>query len=381
MKDKVVAKGCSDEVLAKEILSSTLDALNDAIHLVDSDLKILYWNKAFERWAEELKLTTDVVGKTVFEVFPFLGEEVEKEYAEVFRSGRLVIRENTFYCQGQRYVTETRKIPVFQDERVQQGVTVVRDITARTEAQDEILRLNRDLEQEVAQRTHQLQLANAELEAFASTVSHDLRSPLTTLKGFCQAFEALYGRSLDDKALGFLRRMFQAVDRMEALISDLLSLSRVNQTDLIVEEVDFSSLAKEVFSSLLPVERQGQVEFRVFDDMMHVRGDVRLLRLLLENLMTNALKFTSKVDCPVIELGSISGTENKPVFYLRDNGVGFSIKDAKKLFVPFERLHESKEYPGTGIGLATVRRIVERHGGRLWADGDVDEGATFYFTL
>ena len=381
MKDKVVAKGCSDEVLAKEILSSTLDALNDAIHLVDSDLKILYWNKAFERWAEELKLTTDVVGKTVFEVFPFLGEEVEKEYAEVFRSGRLVIRENTFYCQGQRYVTETRKIPVFQDERVQQVVTVVRDITARTEAQDEILRLNRDLEQEVAQRTHQLQLANAELEAFASTVSHDLRSPLTTLKGFCQAFEALYGRSLDDKALGFLRRMFQAVDRMEALISDLLSLSRVNQTDLIVEEVDFSSLAKEVFSSLLPVERQGQVEFRVFDDMMHVRGDVRLLRLLLENLMTNALKFTSKVDCPVIELGSISGTENKPVFYLRDNGVGFSIKDAKKLFVPFERLHESKEYPGTGIGLATVRRIVERHGGRLWADGDVDEGATFYFTL
>ncbi len=365
---------------SEERYRSTIDAMQDAIHLVDKELKVIYWNRAFRRWAGEFNLATEAEGKTIFELFPFLPEEVREEYERVFNNEKVVITEEAHEVGGQRVTTETRKIPVYEKGEVSRVATVIRDITGRTEAQEEIMRLNRDLEKLITERTHQLEIANAELEAFASSVSHDLRSPLTTLKGFCQAFDAIYANKLDDKAKSFLGRMDQAIDKMDALISDLLALSRVNQTELDVKEVNISTLARDVIAELWAADPNRTIDVDIAKNIS-VKGDERMLKVLLENLLGNAWKFTAKSNNAQIEMGTIAGTDETPILFIRDNGAGFSMSDVKKLFVPFERLHHKKDFPGTGVGLATVRRIIERHGGRIWAEGGVGEGATFYFTF
>jgi signal transduction histidine kinase len=251
--------------------------------------------------------------------------------------------------------------------------------TAIERARDELHQLNEELEQRVLDRTAQLEIANKELEAFSYSVSHDRRAPLRALDGFSRILLADYGTKLDDAGRDSLDRVRRAAQHMAMLIDDLLKLARVTRTEPNREPVNLSALAREVFETLRAQDPARQVAF-VVAPMAETRGDSRLLRIALENLLGNAWKFTGGRADPRIELGTKNESDGL-VYFVRDNGAGFDMAYAGKLFAPFQRLHTLEEFPGTGIGLATVQRIVHKHGGRIWAESAIGEGAAFYFTL
>lgn len=247
------------------------------------------------------------------------------------------------------------------------------------------LEAERDLlAQRVRERTAQLEAANKELEAFAYSVSHDLRAPLRSLDGFSTALLSRYHDQLDEQGRHYLERIQAASQRMGELIQDLLDLSRVSRREMSRQTVDLSALAREIAAELQAQAPQRQAEFRIANGLT-AEGDPSLLRVALENLLGNAWKFTVQREQAVIEFGKMEVEGEPPfsplIFFVRDNGVGFDMTYADKLFAPFQRLHSQREFPGTGIGLATVQRIIARHGGRVWAEAAPDRGATFYFTL
>ena len=254
------------------------------------------------------------------------------------------------------------------------------EMLEQLQARDRSLQDSRDqLEQRVRERTAALDASNQELEAFCYSVSHDLRSPLRAIDGFSQALlEDLEGK-LDADAVEHLARIRAATQRMAALIDDLLSLSRITRNDLVVKRVDLSAMARAVCDELAAVQPDRTVRV-VVEDGLHAMGDARLLRQVLENLLGNAWKFTSKQAAPSVEFRERTGADG-PVFLVKDNGAGFDPAYADRLFGVFQRLHATTDFPGTGVGLAIVERIVKRHGGRVWAESAVGKGATFYFTL
>lgn len=251
-------------------------------------------------------------------------------------------------------------------------------------AHDELREANERLEQRVQERTTALSAANQELEAFSYSVSHDLRAPLRGIDGFSQALLEDYSGRLDAQGKEFLQRIRSGVQRMGRLIDDLLSLSRLTRRELHFRSVNLSEIARSVVRELraADAERNVQVEIR---EVGQVTGDAGLLTAALENLLANAWKFTSKNSAAKIEFGSFTQNDAhglmEHVYYVRDNGAGFDMAYSDKLFGAFQRLHGASEFAGTGVGLATVRRIVHRHGGRIWASGEVGKGATFFFTL
>ena len=264
----------------------------------------------------------------------------------------------------------------------------------RIEDQDRALRDSKEgLEQRVAERTHELEernetlrhnaaqllAANTELDAFAYSVSHDLRAPLRSIDGFSQILLEDYAARLDEAGHDSLRRVRAATQRMGTLIDDLLKLARVTRTEIRAEAVDLSDMARDIAAELQRATPERQVEFAIAPQLK-ARGDPRLLRVVLDNLLRNSWKYTAKQARPRIEFGSVEENGGH-AFMVRDNGAGFDMKYADKLFGVFQRLHSAADFEGTGIGLATVRRIINRHGGRIWAEGAVDQGATFYFTL
>jgi len=236
-----------------------------------------------------------------------------------------------------------------------------------------------DLERRVESRTRDLAAANKELEAFSYSVSHDLRAPLRAIDGFSKALLGNYNEVLDERGRHYLERVRAGTQRMSELIDDLLGLARVSRRELVRRQVSLSEIAGRVAAELSRREPSRQVRVDVQQDLV-AEADPHLLTIVFENLMGNAWKFTSKKDEPSVEVGEWKNGP-APAFFVRDNGAGFDMAYADKLFGAFQRLHADADFEGTGIGLVTVQRIVGRHGGRIWAEGEVDKGATFYFTL
>ena len=237
----------------------------------------------------------------------------------------------------------------------------------------------RDAKERLQRQALELRQTNKELEAFSYSVSHDLRAPLRSIDGVSQALLEDYADRLPDEGQDFLRRVRAAAQRMAQLIDDLLRLSRISRSEMRWEPVDLTALARTVAQELAVATPGRAVDVSVAEGLC-VTGDPQLLRIALENLIGNAWKFASKVDRPKIEVG-VSVDEGEPTYFVRDNGAGFDMSRVEKLFTPFQRLHHTSDFPGTGIGLATVQRIVHRHGGRVRAEGAVGQGATFHFTL
>ena len=289
-----------------------------------------------------------------------------REFTLTFKDGRNV---SCYACAS----------PLYDDDGTVRGsLGIFLDLTARKVAEQEILRLNAELEKRVRDRTNQLEAINNELEAFSYSVSHDLRAPLRSIRGFSEVLLERYLGQLDSRGQEFLRRICDSCAQMERLIEDLLKLSRVGRSELVVREIDLTAMAESIVGDLCKSEPTRSVKF-VAQKHLKVRGDERLLRVALDNLLRNSWKFTRKEPAPVIEFGQTPGPD--PAFYVRDNGAGFDMTYAGKLFGVFQRLHTASEFPGTGVGLATVQRIIARHGGRVWADGEVNRGASFYFRL
>jgi PAS domain S-box-containing protein len=253
------------------------------------------------------------------------------------------------------------------------------DITGRILAEEEIRRLNGDLERRVRQRTHELEAANQELESFAYSVSHDLRSPLRAVDGFSKLLLDEYGAGLDENGRDYIERIRSGVHRMGHLIEDLLRLSRVTRTEMHFKRVDLSRIASEVMAVLEKSEPDRKVEFRNTHDAV-VTADERLMQMMMENLLGNAWKFTSQHPTTMIEFGQ-KMIGDQIVFFVRDDGAGFDMQYVHKLFGVFQRLHAPNQFSGNGIGLVTAKRILARHGGHIWAEGAVERGAVFYFSL
>lgn len=252
---------------------------------------------------------------------------------------------------------------------------ILEDITERKKQSEHIQALNKDLEN----RSAELELINHELESFSYSVSHDLRAPLRAMDGFSSTLLREYGEQLDERGRDRLQRIRSAAQRMANLIDDLLNLSRVSRTEIALEEVNLSELANSIIDELRQANPERNADVIIQPDI-NVTGDRRLLGIVLTNLVGNAWKFTGQKEQTVIEIGCNSD-ENSTVYFVRDNGAGFDMEYSNKLFGAFQRLHDVGEFPGTGIGLATVQRVIHKHGGRVWADAAVNNGATFYFTL
>jgi light-regulated signal transduction histidine kinase (bacteriophytochrome) len=256
----------------------------------------------------------------------------------------------------------------------------MRDITRRLAYEREILSLNEQLGERVRQRTAELEAANGELRAFAHSLAHDLRSPVAAIEGFAAALEDSLAAAGLETDLHYVNRIRAGATRMHGFIDALLTLASVSQQPLDVGTVNLSSMAASILSELQDRDPGRQVSLHVQPGVI-ATGDARLLRMALENLLGNAWKFTSKRCGAQIWFGCDQGSGAEKVLWVKDNGSGFDMVYAEKLFTAFQRLHTETEFPGTGIGLANVSRIIARHGGRVWAEGAEDEGATFYFTL
>jgi len=271
-------------------------------------------------------------------------------------------------------------VPHVEDDGTVQGlVAVISDITERKQMEEKILQLNAVLEQKVEERTAQLTETIKELEAFSYSVSHDLRTPLRSIDGFSRIIMDDYADKFDDKGKEYFQRVRLASQRMAELIDALLDFSRLSRADIVRKEVRLSELAQLVCSELEKAQPERLVRLSIQSDIK-VIGDAKLLRIVLENLIGNAWKFTSQQPRAEIQFGSAT-QDGRLVFFVKDNGAGFDMTYRNKLFGVFQRLHSTKEFPGTGIGLATVQRIIHRHGGQVWAEGKVGKGSAFYFTL
>jgi len=271
--------------------------------------------------------------------------------------------------------TSTR--PREPDERLIQTARAIGSLIGlflqRRRAEREVIRLNAELEQRVAERTTALQNSVQELEAFSYTVAHDLRSPLRAMNGYCEILLQDHGAAIPEEGRGYLRRVAANAGRLGDLIDDLLAFSRCSRADLHWGPVDVTSLVREVIAEQVPADDQTGI---CVSALPACKGDASLLRQVVANLLLNALKYSRNAARRMIDIGYADGA-----YFVRDNGVGFDMQYAHKLFGVFNRLHRSEDFEGTGVGLAIVKRVIERHGGRVWAHAEPDKGATFFFSL
>ena len=322
----------------------------------------------------------EVVGRTSADLRIWPNPDARSEVIQLLLAkGQIRNRETNYQMRSGEVRTFLMSADIIELNGKPHLITASIDITERKQAEKDVRRLNEELEQRVADRTVQLQAANKELEAFAYSVSHDLRAPLRHINGFSQALLEDYTDKLDAEGKNHLQQLRGASQAMAQLIDNLLELSRVTRTEMRREVVDLTKLAHAVLADLQKRDPKRAVFINIEDGILTV-GDKSLLRIMLGNLLENAWKFTSKSEQAEISFGK--ETENgESCFFVRDNGAGFDMAYADKLFGAFQRLHSGSEFEGTGIGLATVQRIAHRHGGRVRAEGAVNEGATFYIIL
>jgi PAS domain S-box-containing protein len=374
----VVATDITEQKKAEEALKASeerfrliVSNIKDyAIIVLNPEGQIISWNGA----AQRIKgyQADEILGRHFSVFYPpedIAARKPEIELKTAREEGRFEDESWRVRKDGSRFCANVVVTPLRDDAGALHGfVKITRDVTERRRAEQEILR-----------RSLELEAANKELEAFSYSVSHDLRAPLRGIEGFSQALHEDYHQRLDDTAKDYLRRIRAATQRMGELIDDLLNLSRVTRAEMYKEPIDLTKLANEVVQELETREPQRTVSLKIAEGM-RAEGDSRLVRVALQNLIGNAWKFTSKKDDAEIEFGQQSSNGTR-TFFIRDNGAGFEQSYASRLFGAFQRLHGSNEFPGSGIGLATVQRIIHRHGGSVWAEGSVNHGATIYFTF
>ncbi len=352
-----------------------------AIIELNTDGEILNWNPAAERIFGFSK--EEVLGRPFTEII--IPDSAREAVAEVWeelladRGGERSTNEN-ITKDGRIILCNWYNTPLVGPDGTVIGVaTLADDITERTQAEQELERHRHHLEAMVAERTAALQEVNKELESFSYSVSHDLRAPLRSIDGFSHALLEDYAKQLDDTGRSHLQRVRNNAQHMGRLIDDILSLSRVMRRELKRKHIDLSAMARAAIDKLNDYEPDREIAVDIAPDI-DGWGDAHLIEIALDNLLGNAWKYTGKTDKPHIEF-DVTSENGRTIYYVRDNGVGFDMNYADKLFGSFQRLHKSDEFEGTGIGLATVARIIRRHDGAVWAEGRVGQGATFYFTL
>jgi len=348
--------------------ANIIDQTNDSVITVDLDGNITSWNGGAERL---FKIPANsVIGQNIMLVYPENSEQflqyeiVEPVKAKGMHETEVILKRG----DNSEFPAHLSLSMLYSEDGSPTGtVGYTIDLTEQKKR-----------EQKLQLLTRQLQDSNKELEAFSYSVSHDLRSPLRSIDGFSLAIVEDYGDQLDDTAKDYLSRVRKAAQRMGLLIDELLELSRVNQVDLNLQQLDLTKIAQHSFDELKSIDPDRKIEL-LMDDKMQLFGDARLFSIAMDNLLGNAWKFTAQQENARITLKSVA---DKPdVFYIKDNGAGFDMRHADKLFGVFQRLHQVSEFPGTGVGLATVQRIIHRHRGHIWAESEPGKGATFFFTL
>jgi PAS domain S-box-containing protein len=364
------------EVAERTQQASLLNLTHDTIFVRNMSDVINYWNRGAQElygWTAE-----EAIGKRAHEllqtVFSMPIGEIREE---LLRAGRWEGELEKRKADGTQIVVASRW-SLRRDER-ERPVAILEtnnDITERKRTEEAIRKLNEDLEK----RTAELEAINKELEAFAYSISHDLRAPLRHMAGYAELLQKNASSILDEKSRRYMTTILESAKRMGDLIDDLLAFSRIGRTETRKTMVSLEQLVKEALSEVQQ-ETDGRNMGWTIGALPNLYGDRSMLRLALVNLVANAVKFTRKRPRAEIEIGCTDGKQDEIVVFIRDNGVGFDMKYVNKLFGVFQRLHRTEEFEGTGIGLATVQRIINRHGGRIWAEGLVDRGATFYFSI
>jgi PAS domain S-box-containing protein len=362
------AEGTLHEAL--DYLDNLFNYANAPIIVWNPELRITRFNHAFEHLTG--RLASEVIGKSLDILFPEDGKEHSLEHIKKAMTGqRMEVEEIPIqHKDGSASIVIWNSATLYTADGKTQVATIAQgqDITDRKAA-----------EEDLRQRTAELEAANKELETFSYSVSHDLRAPLRTLDGFSEMVLEDYGDKLDEAGKDYLNRIRNASHTMSELIEAILKLSRISRAEIHGEKVNLSNITKSIADGLKQSQPLRQAEFIIEPDLI-VKGDAALLRIALNNMLENAWKYTSKCSPTRIEFG-INEKKGEKVYFIKDNGIGFDMQYKEKLFQPFQRLHTGNEYPGTGIGLATVQRVIKRHNGRIWAESEIGTGTTFYFTL
>jgi PAS domain S-box-containing protein len=357
------------EIEAHSRLAAIVESADDAVIGTDLEGTIVSWNSAAEVVCGYN--AKEVIGKSIFLLMPPGHPDEDKKLLTKRSSGEFIKNYETQRRRKDGQIIDVSlTISPFKDTsgKIIGTSTIAHDITEK-----------KKLERDVVKARDVAEASNKELEAFSYSVSHDLRTPLRGIDGFCEALLEDYGDKLDATGKNYLERIRAGTQRMGLLIDDLLKLSRVNRVEFKRESVDLSKMVRTMLLTVRKNNPARDVKVSIQKDII-IDGDGHLLEIAITNLIDNAWKFTGKTKNARIEFGTLL-KDDKPVMFIRDNGVGFDMTYVDKLFGAFQRLHTTAEFPGTGIGLATVQRVIHRHGGQVWAEGEVGKGATFFFTI